>query len=237
MDPGEQTTGTRDEHYNLISVLYHALHGVENCNAYTLDAEAAGDERLAAFFREAEVRQARLAEQAKGLLGIGQEEAPPGLEEDGPDEEGPLVEGVSPTTDVPRTSPGEDLLPPGDVASGAPQVAMSRISSEDFDPTISALQGGVENLALERALGEIDGWEQRLEESGDPELVPIAENLRQLRVLLTAGSIDRVAVGKLLNTLGEQVQGVASGGLGASIAEKLQVLGGILNTEGRAVSS
>src|SRR5918998_6677420 len=27
MDPGEQTTGTRDEHYNLISVLYHALHG------------------------------------------------------------------------------------------------------------------------------------------------------------------------------------------------------------------
>jgi hypothetical protein len=27
MDYGEQTTGTRDEHYNLISVLYHALHG------------------------------------------------------------------------------------------------------------------------------------------------------------------------------------------------------------------
>jgi hypothetical protein len=27
MDYGEQTRGTRDEHYNLISVLYHALHG------------------------------------------------------------------------------------------------------------------------------------------------------------------------------------------------------------------
>jgi hypothetical protein len=27
MDYGEQTTGTRDEHYNLISVLYHALRG------------------------------------------------------------------------------------------------------------------------------------------------------------------------------------------------------------------
>ena len=57
MDPDEQTTGTRDEHYNLISVLYHALHGAENCNTYALDAEAAGDKRLAEFFREAGVMQ------------------------------------------------------------------------------------------------------------------------------------------------------------------------------------
>jgi hypothetical protein len=28
MDSGEQTTGTRDEHYNLISVLYHALNEI-----------------------------------------------------------------------------------------------------------------------------------------------------------------------------------------------------------------
>ena len=54
MDYGERTTGTRDEHYNLISVLYHALHGAENCDRYASDAEIAGDERLAAFFREAQ---------------------------------------------------------------------------------------------------------------------------------------------------------------------------------------
>ena len=54
MDPSEQTTGTRDEHYALISVLYHALHGAENCAMYAVDAEAAGDERLGAFFREAQ---------------------------------------------------------------------------------------------------------------------------------------------------------------------------------------
>ena len=46
MDPGEQTTGTRDEQYNLVSVLYHALHEAETVEAYILDAEAAGDERL-----------------------------------------------------------------------------------------------------------------------------------------------------------------------------------------------
>ena len=71
MDPGEQSTGTRDEHYNLISVLYHALHGAENCAIYMADAEATDRGELAAFFREAQAMHATLAEQAKGHLGIG----------------------------------------------------------------------------------------------------------------------------------------------------------------------
>ena len=58
MDPREQTTGTCDEHYNLISVLYHALHGADNCDTYALDAEAAGKDELATFFRGAQVLQA-----------------------------------------------------------------------------------------------------------------------------------------------------------------------------------
>lgn len=56
MDPSEGATGTRDEHYDLISVLYHALHGAETAEVYAADAEATGDERLAAFFREARGR-------------------------------------------------------------------------------------------------------------------------------------------------------------------------------------
>ena len=71
MDSGEQATGTRDEHYNLISVLYHALHGAENCETYMFDAETTGRGELAAFFREAQAMHAALAEQAKGHLGIG----------------------------------------------------------------------------------------------------------------------------------------------------------------------
>jgi hypothetical protein len=70
VDYGQQTTGTRDEHYNLISVLYHALNGADTCDRYALDAETAGDERLAAFFRETQVMQSQIAERAKGLLGI-----------------------------------------------------------------------------------------------------------------------------------------------------------------------
>src|SRR5215217_2760578 len=70
MDAGERTTGARDEDYDLISVLYHALHGAENCEVYAVDAEAAGEADLAAFFRKAQATQRQLAGQVKTWLGI-----------------------------------------------------------------------------------------------------------------------------------------------------------------------
>jgi hypothetical protein len=266
MDPGEQITGTRDEHYNLVSVLYHALHAAETMEAYILDAEAMGDERLATFFREAQAMQRRLAERAKGMLGILEVPPEPGVAPDLPPEGGvspddvsggiPPEGGVSPEgravppEEVEGSSPGAvpsgeipperstgDVAPTAGVVSDVPaEVTMDRVEPEDFDPTISALRGGVENLTIERALSEIDDWEQKLEESGDPQLAPIAENLRQLRALLTADRLDGVAIGLLLGVMGEQVDGVASGSLGESVGGKLRQLGGLLATEGRAVS-
>ena len=70
MHQGEQITGTRDEHYNLVSVLYHALNAADTCDRYALDAETAGDERLAAFFRRTQALQTGVAEEAKQHLGI-----------------------------------------------------------------------------------------------------------------------------------------------------------------------
>jgi len=262
MDSGEQTTGTRDEHYNLVSVLYHALHAGETMEAYVLDAEAVGDERLASFFREAQAAQRQLAERAKGILGVLEVPPEPGVAPDLPPEGGMSPGEISsgdvppegevstrgraiPDTGAPGTelleeevaSPDEEVLPV-DVTPGVPaEVTVGRIVPEDLDSTISALLSGVEDLAIERALSEIDGWERKLEESDDPQLAPIAENLRQLRALLTAGSLDRAAIGLLLGVLGEQVQSVASGSLGESVAGRLQQLGGLLATEGRAVSS
>lgn len=71
MDPGEKNTGTRDEHYDLVSVLYHALQGAEACAKYAEDAEASGEQELAEFFKDAREMQVRLAEGAKAMLGIG----------------------------------------------------------------------------------------------------------------------------------------------------------------------
>ncbi len=110
MDYGELTTGTRDEHYNLVSVLYHALQGAENCDTYALDAEAAGNERLAAFFRETQVMQSQIAERAKGLLGIPESPPEVGIPP------GAMSGGIPPEEVVPPDTPSHprEEPPPGE---------------------------------------------------------------------------------------------------------------------------
>jgi hypothetical protein len=227
MDPGEQTTGTRDEHYDLISVLYHALQGADACDAYALDAEASGRRaELVEFLRETQTIYVGVAERAKELLGIA--EVPPRL-------------GVPPGVAPEEVERPEDVvvaeedavLEEETVTPEAPEAATIRVDPGDFDATISALRGGVANLEIERALAEIDDWQLRLEESGDPELLPVAENLRRLSALLTADEVDAQAVGELLKDLGGQVQHLADSGLVAwPISEKLKTLGGLLASEG-----
>ena len=65
--PGQssEATGTRDDTYDVISVVYHALQGAENCEIYADDAE---DEQLRNFFKQATEQQRQLAEQGKQLL-------------------------------------------------------------------------------------------------------------------------------------------------------------------------
>lgn len=59
-------TGTRDETYNIVAILYHALQGVENCKTY--ESDASGNQELSQFFQQAGQQQRQLADQAKQLL-------------------------------------------------------------------------------------------------------------------------------------------------------------------------
>jgi hypothetical protein len=61
-------TGASDTTYDLASVLYHALHGAQNYEQFVRDAEQAGDQELAQFFREAQTENRQLAERAQELL-------------------------------------------------------------------------------------------------------------------------------------------------------------------------
>ena len=63
-----RVTGMKDEHYNVVSVLYHALQGGETVGQYIGDAEQAGDEKLAEFFRETQAAYKEVADKAKALL-------------------------------------------------------------------------------------------------------------------------------------------------------------------------
>ena len=66
MASNDQTSGTDDATYNLVSVLYHALQGAELYEEYASDAEA--DQELATFFQEVRQQEQQRATRAKALL-------------------------------------------------------------------------------------------------------------------------------------------------------------------------
>lgn len=57
-----------DPHYNLISILYHALKGADLYDEYISDAEAAGDDELRAFFEQVQKEENLRAQRARELL-------------------------------------------------------------------------------------------------------------------------------------------------------------------------
>jgi hypothetical protein len=58
-------TGTRNETYDLISVLYHALQGAENCQTYLNDAK---EGEIRDFLQQALQSQRQIADQGKRVL-------------------------------------------------------------------------------------------------------------------------------------------------------------------------
>lgn len=64
----ENVTGVKNEHYDLISVAYHALEAGIRYNTYIKDAEESGDQELAEFFRHLKQQTCDDAQKAQQLL-------------------------------------------------------------------------------------------------------------------------------------------------------------------------
>jgi hypothetical protein len=64
----QDQTGFKDEHYDLISALYHTLQSAETCEQYIADAEQSGDEDLVNFFRQCQQSDMQRAMQCKQIL-------------------------------------------------------------------------------------------------------------------------------------------------------------------------
>ena len=62
---GQQQTGTRNETYDVIAILYHALQGAENCQTYLQDAQ---NGQIRDFVQHALQTQRQLADQGKQVL-------------------------------------------------------------------------------------------------------------------------------------------------------------------------
>jgi hypothetical protein len=63
-----EVTGTKDKDYNIIWFVEQCLSNVLRLETYAADAERAGDDELAEFFRRAQGESRKGAEQGKELL-------------------------------------------------------------------------------------------------------------------------------------------------------------------------
>ncbi len=70
MNRQESKTNMANPHYDLVSVLYHALGGAQTCDMYVQDAEQEGDRELAQFFREVKQEDMKRADKAKELFSM-----------------------------------------------------------------------------------------------------------------------------------------------------------------------
>lgn len=68
MNKAECTTGTDNQQFDLMSVMYHALEGAAVYEQYIQDAKEAGDENLANFFQEVKETNCKFADRAKEML-------------------------------------------------------------------------------------------------------------------------------------------------------------------------
>lgn len=62
-------SGTRDQHYDLMSLLYHTLQEADTIDRYIEDARDRNDDELAGFFEKVQEQDRQRAERAKQLLG------------------------------------------------------------------------------------------------------------------------------------------------------------------------
>ena len=112
-------------------------------------------------------------------------------------------------------------------------MAEESITPKDLSGLLELFRGRIYRASMEKAIEEVKVWRRKLEATGDPNLVPIAENLGELETLLSADQLDADAVGWLLSELGEQTVKVGGSSVPEAVDERLQRLGGLLDADGR----
>ncbi len=98
-----------------------------------------------------------------------------------------------------------------------------------LESTIEALEGGVENLPLDAALSNIEGWQTTLSDAG---LTDVADELGQLATALQADPVDQDEVGGLLLSLGAQTTAAADNATDEDTSSQLARLGAFLTELG-----
>ena len=97
------------------------------------------------------------------------------------------------------------------------------------EDTVTLLEGGVENVALEEALSNIEAWQATLSEAGYDDL---ASELGELAAALQADPLDGEEVSSLLLGLGAQTTAAADNATDEETSSQLARLGSFLTELG-----
>lgn len=157
----ERATGTPNVIYDLSSVLFHALEGGASYDQYIQDAEEAGDQELAVFFRRVRNEDSNRADEAQRL--IAERTSIAGEMADTATLTAEGMAGVSPRTE-PSTSP----------SPGAEDPTSTRAT--EASPTTLGTPPRTEPISAAPREGDVPP--RRTESSGDlPGTEPIAEEV------------------------------------------------------------
>ena len=78
-----------------------------------------------------------------------------------------------------------------------------------FQTTLDAIKGGVQNFTTEKAISNIEGWEEYLSKHNHEGVRTVVQDLGKLKKLLQADQIDGSAIKSLVSKLGKDTVAVA----------------------------
>jgi hypothetical protein len=141
---GERATGTANTIYDLSSVLFHALEGGASYDTYIEDAERAGDQELADFFRRVREEDSERADEARLLIA----ERTPAARTEGATTQAERVTGETPPGPEPAGAPPTREAPQG-LGRDEPLARQERARQPEREE-----DRGLIDRALDRLAGE-----------------------------------------------------------------------------------
>jgi hypothetical protein len=101
------------------------------------------------------------------------------------------------------------------------------MSTTRFETTIKALHEGAKALTVEKAVSNIEGWEEYLGKHEHSGVKAVVSDLGKLKKLLQADELDGTSIKNLLHKLGKDTTAVAGDEENAT-SSKIKELGAAL---------
>ena len=101
------------------------------------------------------------------------------------------------------------------------------MSTTRFQTTLHAIQQGVKSFTVEKAVSNIEGWEEYLSKHEHEGVKKVTQDLGKLKKLLHADQLDGAAIKTLVQKLGKDTVAVA-GDTESATATHIKELGDAL---------